>query len=295
MSAQGNTGVDGLFILLQPTAAPEDPPILGRQQGLSCRQGFGRHRGLHPWGMWRRLVALIFLPYINETINRSISLHQWIVWLINTLRNTTMWTQNCIGYRLTSVNEQSDTKAFGDHVLAELLPLLLRFLSVTELNHAQIQRKLTTSFSLNSSVIPRNYDDPKPIVRVRLDRIQDRQRIKEISSVELGSKFAACGGIWQSITAIRRDGEGQNGRILNIYGTTWDVQNEMLARQAEITSILGVSNDCRVVNRDYLVKVMGLRHSTNKDTMPDLTQHMAKCSRDHGVSIREAYWSQKNP
>lgn len=183
----------------------------------------------------------------------------------------------------------NQTEASDKH---EILHLIRRCLNVSELNHAQIQRILTTPFSLNSPEIPMNFDDPHPVVRVRLDRIQDRQRIKEMSSVELGNKFAACGDIWQSITAIRH---GQSGRILNIYAITWDVQKQMIARQAEITNILGVSNDCRVVNRDYLVKVMGLDHATNKNTMPDLTQHMAKCSRDHGVSIREAYWSKQKP
>ena len=169
-------------------------------------------------------------------------------------------------------NEQWDTKAFGDHVLAEILPLLQRCLSVTELNHAQIQRILTTSFSSNSSEIPRNYDDPKPIVRVRLDLIQDRQRIKDMSPIELGKKSTACGGMWENITAVRHDGEGQNGRILNIYATTWDVQKEMLARQAEIISILGVSNDCTVVNREYLFVV-------NKKVQQQWTQERRDCDK----------------
>ena len=66
--------------------------------------------------------------------------------------------------------------------------------------------------------------------------------------------------------------EGRNGTVLNVYATTWDIQKQMLARQAEISSILGVSKDCRIVNREYLFVV-------NKKVQQQWTQERRDCDK----------------
>ena len=122
------------------------------------------------------------------------------------------------------------------------------------------------------------------VIRYSLATQADVVKVQNMSPQTIIDVFESAGNEWGHIKAALHQ-----GRRLNLYLDSPEVEGHLRAQHSEIRSILQLSAGCKVLNDQYLVVATLL--DLKKQELPNPDQQKLIWSKTNGVEILKAYWT----